>query len=173
MKEPSFFIVYKDYLVESTNFLVYTTWIFLSFKGVLLGDIISCLKLFDLVIVSCVHLVGVVFSFFIFIVGGSGGAAGMTVTFSSLMAFLCLFSANLFEHLLPFESVIEVRNHQPISVWGIHWWSCGGGFLLLTRILTWPTWFRALYRAPDKNRYIGYFILSILNELGDLIFFRK
>jgi hypothetical protein len=69
-----------------------------------------------LVIVSCVHLVGVVFSFFIFIVGGSGGAAGMTVTFSSLMAFLCLFSANLFEHLLPFESVIEVRNHQPISV---------------------------------------------------------
>jgi hypothetical protein len=37
-----------------------------------------------LVIVSCVHLVGVVFSFFIFIVGGSGGAAGMTVTFSSL-----------------------------------------------------------------------------------------
>jgi hypothetical protein len=26
-------------------------------------------------------------------------------------------------------------------------------------------------RAPDKNRYIGYFTLSILKELGDLIFF--
>ena len=28
-------------------------------------------------------------------------------------------------------------------------------------------------RAPDKKWYIGYFTLSILNKLGDLIFLRK
>jgi len=27
-----------------------------------------------------------------------------------------------------------------------------------------------LCRAPDKNRYIGYFTLSIVNQLGDLFF---